>query len=296
MGILREQMVQEMTLQGYSINTIKAYTMYVYKFAKYYNKKPTDITGLELRQFFSALYSANKSPFIIYFYYNALLFFFSIHNMKSIMDSIPKPKRPFIIPQVLSKDEVKHFLSVCTNLKYRAFFALIYSSGLRLSEGLFLEISDIDFSRKLVHVTHAKCKKERYTIIGDSTIQILREYIAEYNPTKYLFYNGNHHKINKPMGLRSVQNKFQYYFSKTNIPKKAHIHTLRHSFATHLLEDNVNIFYIMKLLGHASIKTTMIYLHVQRMDLLNIKSPIDTINMDLPEKRIFTQLDFQFFE
>jgi site-specific recombinase XerD len=294
MGKLREQMVQEMTLRGYSNNSIKAYTMHVYKFAKYFNKKPTEINESELRQFFCNLYSTNKSPFIIHFYYNALLFFFSLHKMKPMMVSIPKPKRPFIIPQVLSKDEIKYFLSVCTNLKYKAFFALIYSSGLRLSEGLFLKTSDIDFSRKLVHVTHAKGKKERYTIIGDNAINILHEYISEYNPTRYLFYNGNPHKIHKPMGLRSVQSKFHYYFSKTNIQKKAHIHTLRHSFATHLLEDNVNIFYIMKLLGHASIKTTLIYLHMQRMDLLNIKSPIDTIEMDLPKKHIYTQLDFQF--
>jgi site-specific recombinase XerD len=294
MGKLREHMVQEMTLQGYSPNSIKAYTMYVYKFAKFYNKKPTEISVFELRQFFSNLYSMNKSPFIIYFYYNALLFFFTIHNMRSIMDSIPKPKRPFIIPKVLSRDEIKQFLSICTNLKYKAFFTLIYSSGLRLGEGLFLNVSDIDFSRKLVHVTHTKGNKDRYTIIGDNTIHILREYIAEYNPTKYLFYNGNPHKIHKPMGLRYVQDKFQYYFSKTNIQKKAHIHTLRHSFATHLLEDNVNIFYIMKLLGHASIKTTLIYLHMQRMDLLNIKSPIDTIGIDLPKKNISTQLNFQF--
>jgi site-specific recombinase XerD len=159
MGKLREQMIQEMTLQGYSNNSIKAYTMYVYKFAKYFNKKPTEIKESELRQFFCNLYYSNKSPFIIYFYYNALLFFFSIHNMRSIMVSIPKPKRPFIIPQVLSKDEIKHFFSVCTDLKYKTFFTLIYSSGLRLSEGLFLKISDIDFSRKLVHVTHAKGKK-----------------------------------------------------------------------------------------------------------------------------------------
>jgi site-specific recombinase XerD len=291
---LREQMVQEMTLQGYSSNSIKAYTMYVYKFAKYFNKKPTEITESELHQFFCNLYAANKSPFIIYFYYNALLFFFSIHNMRYIMVSIPKPKRPFIVPQVLSKDEIKCFLSNCTSLKYKAFFTLIYSSGLRLSESLFLKISDIDFLRKLVHVTHPKGKKERYTIIGDNAIQILREYISEYNPTTYLFYNGNPHKIHKPMGLRSVQEKFHYYFSKTNIQKRAHIHTLRHSFATHLLEDNVNIFYIMRLLGHASIKTTLTYLHMQRMDLLNIKSPIDTIGVDLQKRHIFTQLSFQF--
>jgi site-specific recombinase XerD len=211
------------------------------------------------------------------------------------MNSIPKPKRPFIIPVVLSKDEVKQFLTACTNLKYKAFFTLIYSAGLRLSEGLFLQIENIDFDRKLIHVKYAKGSKERYTIIGDNTIQILKEYIAEYAPSNYLFYNGNPHMMNKPMGTRVIQNKFQYFFSKTNIPKKAHIHTLRHSFATHLLENNVNIFYIMKLLGHASIKTTLIYLHMQRLDLLNIISPIDTIGIDFPKKNIPIQLGFQFF-
>ncbi|GHV07993.1 integrase [Spirochaetia bacterium] len=294
MGLLRTQMVQEMVLQGYSQQSIKVYTLYVQKFAQFFNKKPTEISELELRQFFAYLYT-NKSPFSIYLYYNALLFFYSFHNMNSIMKTIPRPKRPVVIPAVLSQNEIKIFLNTCSDLKYKAFFTLIYSSGLRLTEGLMLKVHDIDFDRKLVHVNLSKGLKERYSIIGENTINLLKEYIAIFKPTNYLFYNGNPHMIHKPMGLRSTQSKFQYYFSKTNINKKAHIHTLRHSFATHLLENNVNIFYIMQLLGHSSINTTLIYLHMQRLDLLNIASPIDTIGINFPQKNVPVQLDLQFF-
>jgi site-specific recombinase XerD len=208
------------------------------------------------------------------------------------MASIPKPKRPFIIPAVLSKEEIKDFLAACTELKYKTFFTLIYSTGLRLSEGLNIKMDDLDFARKMVRVTMPKGKRERFTIMGDATIQLLKEYMADYTPCDYLFYNT--HNVNKPMSYRQTQSIFQYYLKKTTINKRAHIHTLRHSFATHLLENNVNIYYIMNLLGHASIKTTLIYLHMQRPDLLNIISPIDTMDINLPHRNVPTQLDFHF--
>ncbi len=201
----------------------------------------------------------------------------------------PKTKKSFKVPTILTKEEVKLFLDNCYDFRYKTLFTLLYSSGLRISEGLNIKISDIDFNRKLIFVSESKNRKERYAIIGDNTIKLLKEYIKNYVPINYLFFNLRNKAI--PMKIRRVQEVFQKYFSKTNINKSAHVHTLRHSFATHLLEHNVNIFYIMRLLGHSSINSTMIYLHAQRFDLLNIKSPIDSIEVDIPKISVMKQLE-----
>jgi len=289
MGYLREHMIEEMTLQGYSQRTINIYVFYVHKLALFFNKKPTDITKQELRRFFFYLYDSGNSLSIIHCYYHALLFFFSLHNMREYITSIPRPKKVFKVPTILTKEEVKLFLDNCSDFRYKTLFTLLYSSGLRISEGLNLKITDIDFNRKLIFVSESKNRKERYAIIGDNTIKLLKEYIKNYAPINYLFFNFKNKAI--PMRSRRIQDVFQQYFSKTHINKSAHVHTLRHSFATHLLEHNVNIFYIMRLLGHSSINSTMIYLHAQRFDLLDIKSPIDTIEVDIPKITVIKQLE-----
>lgn len=289
MGYLRDHMIEEMTLQGYNQKSINMYIYYVYKFALFFNKKPIDITKQELKKFFFNLYNSGKSLSIIHCYYNALLFFFSLHNMKDHITSLLRPKKVFKVPTILTKDEVKIFLDKCIDLRYKTLFTLLYSSGLRISEGLNLKINDIDFNRKLIFVSQSKNNKERYAIIGNNTVKLLKKYINEYKPNNYLFFNFKNKSL--PISTRTIQYTFQKYFRKTGINKSAHVHTLRHSFATHLLENNVNIFYIMKLLGHSSINSTLIYLHVQRFDLLDIKSPIDSVELNATENILSKQLE-----
>ena len=150
---------------------------------------------------------------------------------------------------------------------------LIYSAGLRVSEAANMKISDIDFVRKTILIRNSKNKKSRYTILADATASIIRNYMNIYKPIEYMFYKRR--DITEQISISYIQRTFSKLVSKNNFNKKIHVHTLRHCFATHLLENGTNIFYIMKLLGHSCIQTTMIYLHMQDLSTLNLESPID---------------------
>jgi integrase/recombinase XerD len=279
MGILRDTMIYELRLRGYSERTIRSYPWYVSQLALYYNKKPIQLSKQEVKDFFIHLVAMNIKVSNLVLYYYAIKFFFTINNMEEKIQNVPLPKRGYHVPVVMSVSEVKSVLNSCSNLRYKAIFSLLYSSGLRLGELCNLKVFDIDFDRNQVYVRSSKGKKDRYTILGEFTRILLHQYIDYYQPTNWLFYslNNEFRKIN----TRYIQEKFHILLRQNGIYKKASVHTLRHSFATHLLEQNVNIFYIMKLLGHASISSTLIYLHTQRLDLLNIKSPIDVIRNEL---------------
>jgi integrase/recombinase XerD len=159
------------------------------------------------------------------------------------------------------------------------FFTLIYSSGLRISEALNLKVSDIDFLRKTIHIRSSKNMKDRYTILSTKASEMLNFYLNRYKPESLLFFVLS--DKSRKMQKRYCQNIFHNLVKEAHISKNVHVHTLRHSFATHLLEHDTNIFYIMKLLGHSSIKTTIIYLHMQRLDKMNIKSPLDLSDITL---------------
>jgi integrase/recombinase XerD len=195
------------------------------------------------------------------------------------MQSIILPKRPFRIPAVFSTSEVMSILNSCHNLRYKTVFSLLYSSGIRIGELCNLKVSDIDFERKQIFIRGGKGNRDRYSILGDFACTMLHKYIEYYQPFDWLFYS-LHNQYNK-INYRYIQEKFHILLHQNGITKKASVHTLRHSFATHLLEQNVNIFYIMKLLGHVYLSSTLIYLHTQRLDLLNIRSPIDIIEKNL---------------
>ena len=176
------------------------------------------------------------------------------------------------LPEILCQNEVFQLLENCTSLKYRTIFTLIYSAGLRVSEAANLKLSDIDFERKQIFIRNGKNKKDRYTLLAEETITLLKKYFQIYNPLDYVFYNKD---ICNNISISCIQERFKNLVNESNVSKKIHIHTLRHCFATHLLENGTSIFYIMQLLGHSNIQTTMIYLHMQSLDKLNIVSPID---------------------
>jgi site-specific recombinase XerD len=150
----------------------------------------------------------------------------------------------------------------------------IYASGLRVSEAANLKVSDIDSNNMQIFINQGKGKKDRYALLSTSNLDILREYWKQYQPKTFLFQGANKER---PITVRTIQKVFEASKEKAGVKKDASVHTLRHSFATHLLEAGTDICYIQKLLGHTSINTTTIYLHLRRMDLLNIKSPLDTL-------------------
>lgn len=186
-----------------------------------------------------------------------------------------KMKKPSTIPEVLSVEEVQSFLNTFTNLKHKSIFTLCYSAGLRVGEVLNLKISDIDSNRMQIRIHQAKGKKDRYTMLSPKVLGILRQYVKAYDPKVYLFEGQNGGKYS----ASSVQNLMRKHRKLANINKKATPHTLRHSFATHLLDNGTDIRFIQELLGHKHISTTQIYTHVSTRDLKDVKSPIEGISL-----------------
>ena len=279
MGYLKDHMIQEMKLLGYSDATIRMYTGSVGELARFCGKSPLDISQAEVRDFFVHLAERGASATKRRISRCAIKSFYKIHGRGDYIDFIPRPRRTFRLPEVLDESEVETILNLCRTLRYKLLFTLIYSSGLRISEALDLRISDIDAARRTIHVRMAKGGKDRYTVLSSKALVLLKFYLNRYRPESLLFFSRDDRA--RKMQKRHCQQVFHELVLESRIGKRAHIHTLRHSFATHLLEHDTNIFYIMKLLGHASVSTTLVYLHLQRLDGLNIRSPLDLADISL---------------
>jgi site-specific recombinase XerD len=189
---------------------------------------------------------------------------------------ITRPKKPNQLPNVLSEQEVISILNAVKNVKHKAILMLVYSAGLRLGEVVNLQIKDVDSDRMQLFVKAGKGKKDRYTLLSQKALLVLRAYYKQYQPTLWLFEGQDGGQYSK----RSVQNVFKHAVEKANITKRPTLHTLRHSFATHLLEKGVSLRYIQQLLGHASSKTTEIYTHITKVGMDKIDSPLDGLDID----------------
>ena len=206
---------------------------------------------------------------------NALKFYFEqVLKREKIFVEIPRPKKPLILPKVLGEQEIGRLFKALANKKHKAILFTAYSAGLRVSETVSLQIKDIDADRMQIFVENAKGKKDRYVMLSPVLLDILRNYIktSKPRPVKYLFEGATH---GEPISVRMAQNVFNDARQRAGIKKQVGFHSLRHSFATHLLENGVDIKYIKDLLGHFSITTTTRYLHVKRESLVVIKSPLD---------------------
>ena len=189
---------------------------------------------------------------------------------------IKRPRREIKLPIVLSLQEVERLISVASNLKHRAILALTYSSGLRKSEIRFLKISAIDSDRMQVYIRMGKGKKDRYTILSVKTLELLRRYFKADRPRVYLFESSQ--RKGYPLSASTYHHIVTNNAVKAGITKEIGMHTLRHSFATHLLEAGVNIKLIQQYMGHRSLRTTSCYLHLTNNSRLNVKSPLDDLD------------------
>jgi site-specific recombinase XerD len=208
---------------------------------------------------------------------NALKFYFEqVLGREKFFWDIPRPKKPQILPKLLNESELAKLFNALTNRKHKAMLFLAYSSGLRVSEIVNLKIADIDSKRMQIFIERAKGKKDRYVNLSPVLLDILRNYIKEYSPRPriYLFES---EQTFTAYPSRTVQQIFYNAKQKAGIRKEIGIHSLRHSFATHLLEKGTDIKYIKDLLGHFNIKTTERYLHVSKQKLVNIVSPFDDL-------------------
>jgi integrase/recombinase XerD len=261
----------------YSESTIKTYSEAIKTFLLYYlNKAISDITNNDLIKFNNdyILKKNLSSSYQNQIVNGVKLFFQTIEQSKLKVDLVHRPKREKLLPNVLSKEEVKEILGVTQNMKHRTMLSLIYACGLRCGELLALKPMHIDSHRKLLIIKQAKGKKDRIAPLSIKSIQMLREYYTAYKPKEYLF-EGQH--AGQPYDNRSLQKVLKQSLLKAQITKPVTLHWLRHSYATHLLEAGTNLRYIQEILGHSSPKTTQIYTHVSSEGLQHIISPFDTL-------------------
>ncbi|MBA7697731.1 Tyrosine recombinase XerC [subsurface metagenome] len=273
---LFEDLRKEMVSRKYSPKTIKAYIHYNKDFLEFTGKRIKDITEGVVKDYLFHLVEEKKvATSTLNSAINALKFYYGTILKKDFLYEIKRPKKDKKLPVILSKEEIARILFSIENIKHKAILMLVYSAGLRVSEVVKLRPEDIDSKRRLIFIRGAKGRKDRYSILSDVVLDTLRQYYKEYLPKRWLFAGGNKEKH---ITIRTTQRTFDNACSKANIRKKVGIHSLRHSFATHLLESGVDLRYIQELLGHKSSKTTEIYTHVSNKSLSTITSPLDNLN------------------
>ncbi|WP_410769517.1 site-specific tyrosine recombinase/integron integrase [Fontibacillus sp. BL9] len=269
--------------KGYSVKTRKAYHGHAERFLRQTTVAVNEVSRDHLDKYLLDLIEAGHSHSYINQAISALRFLFTDTLRRyDLPKNWIRPKGNKTLPSVLSEQEVLRLLDSLSNPKHRLILTLAYSSGLRVSEVVRLRRQDLDFSRNLIHIRQAKGGKDRYTILSNAVIQLLRTYMMTHAVIDYLFPGAN---CGSHLSERAAQAVFDQAKRKAGILKKASIHTLRHSFATHLLEGGTDLRHIQELLGHANVKTTQIYTHVSKKDLAHIRSPLDRIMEDSPKQK-----------
>ena len=268
------RLIETLQLKGYSPSTLKTYRnefaqlLYILK-----EKNIDDLDAERLRSYF--LYCINTlklSENTLHSRINAVKFYFEqvLHREKFFFE-IPRPKKPSILPKVIHVADIKKLFEVTTNIKHLTMLKLCYGMGLRVSEIVNLKVTDIDSKSMQVFIERAKGKKDRYVNLPESVLMPLRDYYMAYKPKKYLFEG----QYGEQYSIRSAQQVFKNALEKAKINKVVGIHSLRHSFATHLMDYGTDTKFIQELMGHNDIQTTMRYLHVSNQSIKKIISPLD---------------------
>jgi len=267
---------QQVTLRGQSKSTLNNYIRRIALFVIHFKKLPEQIDPEEINEYLVALARDPKSPSRSSFKHMVygLRYYYRLMGMNKNAIALPSLKKETKLPVILNHQELKELFAVPTLLKQRVVLTLIYSAGLRGQEVINLKIPDVDFERKVIHIRQSKYKKDRIVPLAESMAVGLKKYLSAENPHVWLF-NGK-----EPDGRYSVQGLswvMRENLKKTSIKKDVNLHSLRHSYATHLLEQGLNIVTLKELLGHADITTTMLYLHVAQCPLIKPHSPLDTL-------------------
>ena len=274
---------EECRLRGLSPDTETEYITGIRVLARYYNDRPLEeLHEPELRTFLLHLLEIGRKSGTVNRYNSGFRFVFGAVLERNLnYQMIPRRRIHRELPQIMSRTEIVRFLESIDNLRDRTIFETIYGSGIRLSEAAHLRVQDIDSEGMRLFVYQGKCNKDRYTLLSQRNLEVLREYWKQYRPNHpkgYLFYTkkGKEHGITD----RAIQEAFHKYRKRAGLSDEFTVHTLRHCFATHLLESGVDVCRIKQLLGHTHIQSTTFYLHLLNFDG-SIKSPLDT----LPKKR-----------
>ncbi|MEO8111996.1 MAG: tyrosine-type recombinase/integrase [Ginsengibacter sp.] len=270
---------QQLVLKAYSSSTIRTYTNEFMQFLQTIGNVPAhEFTATRIKDYMQYCYEKLKlSENTLHSKINALKFYYEqVLGREKFFWEIPRPKKPVILPKLLNEDELRKLFSALHNKKHKAMLFTAYSAGLRVSEIVNLKISHIDSTRMQIFIERAKGKKDRYVNLSPLVLDILRKYLQEYKPVpKHWLFESEQTSGAYP--TRTVQQIFANAKQKAGIRKEVGIHSLRHSFATHLLDKGTDIKYIKDLLGHFNLKTTERYLHVSKKQLVNIVSPFDDL-------------------
>lgn len=271
-----DKLKTELHARKYSPRTIASYVHYNRAFCRMIGKGPLEILQEDIKEYLSFLdKTRDLSAASVNLAISALKFFYKrVLKREFAWDQCSRPRNDKRLPAVLSGTEVTRMLACEKNPKHRLLLMMAYSSGLRVSEVVALKKSSIDPARKAVFIRSGKGRKDRYTLLSERAAQFLEDYCALYDIDEWLFPGV---PSDKHLSIRSAQNIFNKALEKARIQKQLSIHSLRHTFATHLLENGTDIKYIQELLGHASVRTTERYTHVARRHILNIQNPLDNL-------------------
>ena len=267
---------QQVELRGQSKSTLNNYVRRIALFVIRFGKLPEQIDPEEINEYLVALARDPRSPSRSSFKHMVygLRYYYRLLGMNKNAIALPSLKKDTKLPVILNQQELKELFAAPTLLKQRVVLSLIYSAGLRGQEVINLKISDVDFERKTIHIRQSKYKKDRIVPLADSMAIGLEKYLKAENPHIWLF-NGK--EADGRYSVKGISWVMRENLKKTDITKEVSLHSLRHSYATHLLEQGVNIVTLKELLGHAEITTTMIYLHIAQCDLVKAHSPLDRL-------------------
>lgn len=263
---------RELKIRGFSRRTIESYLLYNRLFLEFIKKSPKEVTNEDVRKYLESIKDKGCANSTLNVALNALKFYYRQILKRKFFFDIKGAKKSNYLPVILSKEEIQRMLEVTTNPKHHFLISLMYSAGLRVSEAIKIRMHDFDIDRKLIMVKQGKGAKDRRTLLSEKLIPILQKQMKLKNPGDYLFTGaqGEGHLTSE-----SAEKIVKKAVELAGISKKVSCHSLRHSFATHLLEAGTSIRYIQELLGHAKLETTQIYTKVANTNLQTIKSPLD---------------------
>jgi integrase/recombinase XerD len=276
---LRQRMLEDLRVRNYSRKTQTTYIDAVARFAAHFGKSPDQLTSEQIRTYLVHLIETRRVSWSLYNQTAcALRFLYRITlGRADLIPHIPFPRGARKLPTVLSAEEVTRLLQAVSNPKHRAVLMTIYSAGLRVSEAVALKVSDIDSARMVIHVRQGKGRKDRTVMLSPQLLQVLRAHARRTRPQGWLFTG---RRPDQPLHVTVVQRACAHACKAAGLEKHATVHTLRHSFATHLLETGTDLRLIQTLLGHGSIRTTAIYTHVSAQRLHATPSPLDRLELN----------------
>jgi site-specific recombinase XerD len=275
-----QQLETDIKLRGLSVKTLEEYVKRTELFLRWADKPAQLLNEQDIARFLTYLIDVRRlKPSSVNTYNSALRFFFGVTLNQNInYKQVPRQKQRRRIPDILTREELAKIFDACDTLRDKALLMTIYSAGLRLSEVVNLRVRDIDSKDMRIFILKGKGDRDRFTLLSQINLEVLREYWKRYRPHDRLFLT----KQGTPVTPRAVQDIFKKYVEKVGITKNVSVHSLRHAFATHLLEDGANVIHIKQVLGHTHIQSTTFYLHVANIET-NLKSPLDTYNQ--PKKK-----------